>query len=202
VGGHGSGRRWHIGAKDTTDDYRKLDVRRLQRDGLLSPGQHYSCEWSRNGEKLASIQIRTELNKVILSYRHRSGGDEWQDKEYPVWLDWTGCNYGGQRAWFRCPSAGCGCRVAILYCGSIFACRHCHQLAYSSQREDSASRMIRKADKIRAHLGWVPGIANAPGQKPKGMRLQTYWRLCKEQADLADVGLATIIQKLGLKLGD
>jgi len=28
MGGCGSGRHWHFGAKDTTDDYRALDVRR------------------------------------------------------------------------------------------------------------------------------------------------------------------------------
>ena len=156
MGGQGSGRRWHLGSKSTTGDYRKLDIRQLKKKGLLTPGQAYGWEWSRNGEKVASIQVRTEVDRIILSYRQRSGGQEWQDKKYPVWLDWTGCNYGGQRAWFRCPAAGCGRRVAILYSGSIFACRHCYQLAYPSQREDSSARLIRKADKIRLRLGWEP----------------------------------------------
>lgn len=200
MGGQGSGRRWHLGSKSTTGDYRALDVRRLQRKGLLAPGQAFGWQWSRNGKEVASIQVRTEVGRIILSYRHRSGNGDWQDKEYPVYLEWTNCNYGGKRAWFRCPAVGCGRRVAVLYGGTIFACRHCHQLAYRSQREDSASRMIRKADKIRARLGWVPGIANPPGQKPKGMRLRTYWRLINEQTHLAEVGLGTIIQKLGLKL--
>jgi hypothetical protein len=34
--------------------------------------------------------------------------------------------------------AGCGQRVAILYGGDIFACRHCYQLAYPSAREELA----------------------------------------------------------------
>jgi len=32
----------------------------------------------------------------------------------------------------------------------------------------------------------------------KGMRWQTYWRLCKEQEDLTEVSLALMINKLGL----
>ncbi len=199
MGGQGSGRRWHLGAKSTTVDYRALDVRQLQRKGLLSTGHAFSWQWTRNGEQVASIQVRTEVDRIILSYRQRSGGEAWQDKEYPVRLEWTDCNYGGQRAWFLCPAAGCGQRVAVLYCGTIFACRHCHQLAYPSQREDRASLMIRKADKIRDRLGWVPGIVNGSGQKPKGMRWQTYSRLCSEEARLADVALSMEMQKLLLK---
>jgi hypothetical protein len=49
--------------------------------------------------------------------------------EYPVRLEWTGCNLGGRRAWFLCPAQGYGRRVAILFRGSIFACRHCHKTA-------------------------------------------------------------------------
>ncbi|MBU4152934.1 MAG: hypothetical protein KKD63_08640 [Proteobacteria bacterium] len=116
MGGQGSGRRWHLGSKSTTGDYRKLDSRQLQRKGLLAPGQAFSWQWSRNGENVASIQVRTEVDRIILSYRQRSGGEEWQDKEYPVWLDWTGCNYGGQRAWFcaRLLGAGGGWRSSMV----------------------------------------------------------------------------------------
>ena len=31
--------------KDTTSDYRALDVRGLQRDGLLTPGRSFGWEW-------------------------------------------------------------------------------------------------------------------------------------------------------------
>jgi hypothetical protein len=197
MGGSGSGRHYHCGSKSTTADYRSLDVRRLQRDGLLKPGQAFSWQWSRNGEKVASIQVRTEINRIILSYRHRSGGEEWQDKEYPVRLDWTDCNYGGQRAWFLCPAAGCGRRVAVLYNGGIFACRHCYRLAYESQREDAVDLMARRAEKIRARLGWDAGILNLTGQKPRGMRWQSYWQLCREYETLAQIALNEIDHKFG-----
>ncbi len=44
MGGPGSGRHWHFGAKDTTDDYRAIDVRRWKRDGLLAPNKSYSWQ--------------------------------------------------------------------------------------------------------------------------------------------------------------
>ena len=81
----------------------------------------------RNGETVASIQMRAEQDRVILIYRHRSGDGEWKDEHYAVRIARTPCNLGGWRAWFICPAVGCGRRVAILYGGSIFACRHCYQ---------------------------------------------------------------------------
>ena len=72
---------------------------------------------------------------------------------------------------------GCRRRVAILYGGTIFACRRCHQLAYDSTREDVGDRATRRADDIRRRLGWEPGILNGEGLKPKWMRWRTFERL-------------------------
>jgi hypothetical protein len=60
MGGFGSGR--GQGGKDTTSDMRPLDIRRLQRDGLLTPGRFFGWNWLRNGETVASIQMRTEAD--------------------------------------------------------------------------------------------------------------------------------------------
>jgi hypothetical protein len=107
----------------------------------------------RNGKAVASIQVRAEADRVILDYRHQRGDGEWKSLNYPVRIEWTPCNYGGARAWFRCPAQGCGRRVAKLYLGSaIFACRHCHQLAYECQRETDDDRAARRADTIRKRL--------------------------------------------------
>ena len=43
MGGFGSGR--GQGGKDTTSDMRALDIRRLQRDGLLTPGRAFGWNW-------------------------------------------------------------------------------------------------------------------------------------------------------------
>ena len=194
MGGFGSGRQ---GWKATTSDMRTLDIRRLQRDGLLTPGQAFGWHWTRNGEEVASIQMRTEVDRVILNYRSRSGG-EWQPMEYPVYLEWTPCNFGGRRAWFVCPARGCGRRVAILYGGSIFACRHCHRLAYPSQRETWDDRAARRADRIRARLGWERGILNAKGLKPQGMHWRTFERLEAEHDAFVNAAVAGMVERLGL----
>ncbi len=84
MGGLGSGRHWHLGAKDTTEDYRSIDVRRWKRDGLLTPHQPFGWQWSRHGEVVASIRVRIEPNRVILTYCHRSSGEDWKEESYPV----------------------------------------------------------------------------------------------------------------------
>jgi hypothetical protein len=84
MGGYGSGRRW---GRDTTSSRRSVDVRRLQRDGLLTPCRAFGWHRMRNGEAVASIQMRTEVDGVILNYRSRSNGGEWRPIEYPVTLE-------------------------------------------------------------------------------------------------------------------
>jgi hypothetical protein len=173
MGGSGSGR--HGGA-NCTDDLRALDIRRLQREGALVPGHSFTRVWMRRGEVVASVRIEVNGAGVVLSYQRHRGG-EWRTQRYPVSLSWTTCTYGGKRAWWLCPASGCGRRVAILHEGPIFACRHCHRLAYRSQRETSDDRALRRADKLRAQLGWVPGIAHPDGGKPEGMHWRTYDRI-------------------------
>ena len=97
MGGTASGRPFDWSAKDTTSDYWAIDVRRWHRDGMLTPDQAFGWRWLRHGEVVASIRVRTEQDRVILTYRHRSGGVDWKHKSYPVYLDWTACNFGGQR---------------------------------------------------------------------------------------------------------
>jgi hypothetical protein len=175
MGGYGSGRRFD--SKTTTSYYRKLDIRRFQRDGVLRPGCTFMWQWSREGEVVASIQVCSEQNRVWLFYHHRRNDGPWKNEDYPVTVEWTRCNYGGARAWFRCPASGCGRRVAILYGGEIFACRHCYQLAYDSQREAPHHRAVTRAQAIRRKLGGTVSLFERFPEKPKGMHWSTYQRL-------------------------
>ncbi|KAA0909831.1 hypothetical protein FLO80_19900 [Aquicoccus porphyridii] len=180
MGGIGSGRCWRWDAKSTTNDYRSIDVRRWAREGFLEPGRLFGWQWSIDDETVASIQARSEPGRVRLIYRSRSHGDEWESLDYPVRLLTTPCHYGGHRTWFACPARGCGRRVAVLYGGRIFACRHCYQLAYPSQREKSFERSQRRVEKIQERLGWSADPELMYGQKPKGMHWRTYHRLVEE----------------------
>jgi len=65
------------GGRDTTESYRNLDVRRWQRDKLLNAGSSFGWQWSHNGEVIASINVRAETGRVILSYRHRLNEEPW-----------------------------------------------------------------------------------------------------------------------------
>jgi hypothetical protein len=196
MGGFSSGC-WQRG-KNTTSDMQALDIRWLQRDGLLTPGRANNLQWTRNGNEVASIQMRTEVDRVILNYRSRSNGGEWRPMEYPVYLEWTPCHLGGRRAWFLCPAQSCGRRVAILFGGSVFACRHCHKLAYACQREADHDRAARRANTIRRRLGWEPGILNLPGWKPKGMHWRTFERLKTEHDAFANASSAGMAKRLEL----
>ena len=109
--------------------------------------------------------MRAEQDRVILIYRRRSGDGDWRDEHYAVRIVRTPCNLGGWRAWFICPAVGCGRRVAILYGGAIFACRRCYQLAYASSREDAGGRATRRADRLRARLGWGARHSERRGQE-------------------------------------
>lgn len=202
MGGSGSGCRWHYGARDTVEDCRSIDVRRWKRGGMLTPGRWFNWQWSRNGEVVANINVRAEAGRVLLSYRIRQGGGDWESVEEPVTLDTTPGTYGGHRVWFRCPAVGCGRRVAILYGGGIFACRHCYRLAYASTREDAGGRATRRADRLRARLGWEPGILNGEGGKPKWMRWRTFERLAAKHDDLVGQSMQAMMLKFGLLGGN
>ena len=81
----------------------------------------------------------------------------------------------------------------------IFACRHCRQLAYASSREDAGGRATRRADRLRARLGWEPGILNGEGGKPKWMRWRTFERLATEHDHFVGESLAVMALRFGIK---
>lgn len=188
-----------ISGRSTTENCRSLDVRRWQREGVLRAGYAGSWQWSSRGEVVASIRYRVEAGRLVLLYRIREHGGEWEEVEEPVRLESTPCRYGGSRSWFICPIQGCGRRVAILYLGSrYFACRHCYRLAYASQRESASDRAMRRADKLRERLGWEPGILNGEGGKPKGMRWRTYERLRDQASAYAELSMRALMQRFKL----
>ncbi len=197
MGGLGSGRRW---GRSTTDTMRCLDIRQLQRDQLLKPGLSFAWNWSCDGETTASINILTGGNRITLDYRSRSYGGEWQSMRYPIDVVWTSLHFGGRRPWFLCPVQGCGRRVALLYCAGVFACRHCHQLVYQSQRETPISRVSRRGNSLRSKLGWKPGILSGAGGKPKGMHWRTFTLLRESHDAHANAILFGIAGQLNIKI--
>jgi hypothetical protein len=132
-----------------------------------------------------------EADAVVLIYRVRSLlTAEWKSVEQRVPITWTNCHFGGRRPWFVCSVRAngryCGRRVAVLYgAGELFACRHCHQLAYESQHEDPFIRSLKRSQKIRMRLGGGGDPFSPFPEKPRGMWRRTYERHCAALAVLS-----------------
>ena len=185
MGGFGSGRPAGSG-RAKVEACRSIDANRLHREGCLKPGRICSMQWMRDGETVASINLRAEHDRLHLTYRVRIGGGEWEDVNETVRIVRTPCRFGGARPYFVCPGVvngtACGRRVAKLYGpGRYFLCRHCYRLAHASQSEGAWDRILRRANKVRQRLGGDPGMASRFPPKPKGMWRRTYDRL-REQA--------------------
>ena len=210
MGGVGSGNWYRFDKKTTTGECHAVDVRYLHREGLLEPGHWFSLRWSRADRETGSIGGVVEgverPERVRLLYRHRIGpGDEWEDVQEPVSLDWTDCNFGGERPWFICPEAGCGRRVAVLYGpGRYFLCRHCYDLVYESQRENAMYRALHKAQFIRKRLGGSANMTKPFPEKPNGMHWKTYERLWWEhhESEMKQLsGMREWLDRLEKKVG-
>ena len=203
MGGFGSGRSAG-GGKTKVEACRSLNVNRLNREGCLVPGWQGGWQWTRDGEKVASIYLRVETNWLHLSFRHRSGAGEWEDVNETVRIIHVPCRFGGTRPYFICPgvlnSIACSRRVAKLYgADRYFLCRHCYRLAYGSQSEGEWDRAFRRANKTRIQLGGEPGMSSPFPEHPKGMWRRTYERLSEQAFEAethADHAFATQAMRL------
>jgi hypothetical protein len=190
MGGLGSGRRYR--KKTLTTHMFSLDIRLLHRKGLLDPGNTFRLEYAKDGRFVVNVRVWDD-ETVELQYITSANGER-EDISYAVPLEWTRCYFGGRRPWFICPVSGCERRVAILHGGRIFSCRHCHGLAYASQRENPVWRAHRRARKLEICLGWDK---NKDG-RPKGMHRRTFEKLkCEyEQYNtVAWIGLSAELER-------
>jgi hypothetical protein len=149
--------------------------------GCLRPGYRGGLEWKRDGERVASVRLQREQDRLILSYRVRQHDGEWQGVEQPTPIVWRSCRFGGARPYFVCPGIvngiACGRRASKLYgAGTYFLCRH-YRLAYTSQREDRYDGALRRANNICMQLGGKRGTGSLFPNRPKGMHHKTYKRL-------------------------
>jgi hypothetical protein len=159
---------------------------KLSRAGLLSVGRHSGWQWIGSDGTKTSIDIQGRRDQIILFYRFRSYGEDWQSVEHQVPIRWTPCRFGGERPWFVCDVSAngiyCGRQVAKLYCaGRLFACRHCYRLGYAVQRGNPMDRAHHRLARLCRKLGSVyEGPDALPPAKPKWMRWRTYSRIAKQ----------------------
>jgi hypothetical protein len=185
MGGIGSGSWMRTGSKRTTESQHRVDIRKLKKDGCLIPGISGHIRWSCRGEETGSVGYKVYEDRLVLNYKHRQQGEEWQHIEQTVLFDWTQCNYGNSRTWLLCPR--CCERVAVLYgAGKYFWCRQCHNLTYSTQQEGKPDRLMSKARNIRRRLGGNDNLLDPIPLKPKHMHWKTYRRLYNACIDTED----------------
>jgi hypothetical protein len=194
------------GSRYTTADYLRLSISRLRQDGMLRPGYVGPVCWAPHGTLTLVAAIEVEYDCIALRYSYQNRQDPMpRQYEYGISLDRTPCNLGGMRAWFVCPGRRgdreCGRRVADLYGGPVFACRHCYGLTYESQREDGSDRLARRADRIRKRMGWKAGIFNPNGSKPRGMHWATYARLMNRYEALTMQACSGMLQSIRRRHG-
>ena len=194
MGGMGSGSWYRYSTKWTTSDMRALDIRSIHREKLLIPGRWFCWQWTRNGEEVASIGVHVAEDYVTLGYTNTPRDGEPQSISDTVAVVWTACRLGGERPWFLCPR--CGRRVAILYGGVHFYCRHCQKLSYKSQSETRMDRLIRRKFKLKDRLG-----GEGWWRKPKGMHQTTFDRLRDEYQYYEEAAEDVLYEKCKRLLG-
>ncbi len=182
MGGYGSGR---PGYRQKAEDCRSLDVNRFHSEGCLLPGRRGSRVWSSDGEEVGRIGYKAEDGRLVLDYRVRQYGSDWESVSETIRITHLDCNYGSTRPYFICPGVvnglHCGRRVGKLFAGGrYFLCRHCYNISYASQSQAHYDRALRRANKTRMALGGEPGTASWIAPKPKGMWQRTYARHCEQ----------------------
>src|SRR6516165_8052133 len=177
MGGILSGRRKDR-ARKTVESYLMLDVNQLSERGCLRSGSSGTCQWVL-GNEIFSINLRSEAEGLHLSYTVRVGDGGCEEMAEAISIVHLRCRFGGSRAYFICPGPGdgteCGRRITKLHLyRHYFLCRHCNQLAYASQYEETWQRALRRANKLKQRLGIGVGIDEPFPVKSKGMWARTY----------------------------
>jgi len=200
MGGYGSGSHHYYTPRATVESRLRLDVRRLHRAGLLAPSAAGSTSWYRNDQQTGAISHAAkgegEGQATALELSYALNGELVSQR---VELQWTPCHYGGARPWLLFPL--CSRRVAILYSGQRFACRHCHDLAYASTRESAVDRGIYRAQRIHRRLGGTGNLLGPFPPKPKGMHWRTYDRLESEAREAYYRSLLGTMERMNRALG-
>ena len=173
-----SGRYNLLNTKNTTDQYRFIDILTWHRKGLLKNGVSFVCQWLLDDRVITSFNVYVYQNEIVIQYYVIRENEIVDEKKHIIGLNYTPCHYGGYRTWFCCPCENCNRRVAILYLKDGFSCRQCAELVYRSQREIELELVKRRISKIKKRLkSKNPRALISYVTKPKGMHMKTYWPL-------------------------
>lgn len=148
-------------AKEEADGLKKIDLAWLKNRGILSGYRNETITWTDSWGNKSSVSINVSVSDAsdrYLQFQYTQtdrGTDKKTPFEYSVPIITTPCRFGGIRYWFKCPiytrGVYCGRRARVLYKGGdYFACRHCYNLAYSSQHHhySGATKMLDRIFKM------------------------------------------------------
>lgn len=91
-----------VGWRHRIDDYVRVDVMELKRDGVFEVGQ-------------PGLQVAPSCPEAALEYceglltmhwLRPAGRGPYSEVKQPVVIEHTPCRFGGSRPWFRCPKCG------------------------------------------------------------------------------------------------
>ncbi len=179
MGGYFSSRWGGISTRRTTNEGISLDISALKQ--WLGCGEwSLGWRWKRGNEDAANIGLLISRERVVFIYTVTTSGGEPEAVRDEVVVMRTGCNYGGERAWFLCPSCGARRRVLFLPLGATrFRCRECHNLSYGTQQMDTHDRHLHRIRVLHKRLdsGESKYYPLRVPPKPKGMRWTTYYQI-------------------------
>lgn len=193
MGGWGSGRNEYA-TTATVEECRSMDVNELKEateytgsEGAMWWGDREDPDAWLSWEAVGSQEIDDETRVSALRLRYTLTDprtEESESVEYTVPLDYTECNFGGVRPWFRCPK--CNERRGKLYLpprggDGRYLCRECYDLGYRSSRtsgDDLKQAELRyrrafakvDAENRRPHPNNMPLTPD----RPKGMHQETF----------------------------
>ena len=159
MGGNGSGNwyRWQ-GKKPTVEGSLTLAMKDFRK--WIKHSDKGTITWSGASGGKSEIGYFVSQNDPVpvVTLHYRWGGAE--DIVFPVRLQTTPTQFGGQRWWFTCPlvvnGKPCNRRAGKLYLPPgtrYFGCRICHNLTYRSSQE------AHQAERVFGRLGVDPELA-------------------------------------------
>lgn len=203
MGGSGSGRpRQH---RKYLGDCLQLVAGKLK-EQLGKPGYAGSLTWSRDGEQIAAIGIKTEADALILDYQ--ANGQAIHER---VAVEYQPRHLGGGQWYFLCPR--CGTRREKLYMPvARFCCRECSGLPYRVKSMSDEARYLKAYNRERCRLdpGAADWIIGEIPERPKGMRQAIYEQIVErallageKRAEILDMQLARMFKRFkGMGLGE
>src|ERR1039458_7530447 len=133
----------------TTDRALALDVRKLQHAVDLGRDHKFAIRWTR-GETVSSVDVTVLGGEhAFVSYRDERG----EATTERIGIEWTFCNFGGERPWWTWPHNGRKCAIVYASGPSPFVCRLCASLTYETSQSDAYARANCKVNKRRATVG-------------------------------------------------